>query len=517
MQQRRPNRCDLGWCTALVVTLTAAFVEADVFRTTDRARLRSDAWQSQLEHLRVRAVAWQAEAEAAIVLGDPASDPELPPLPSRLNFPPARPIVPEIDANAAYFPEANAAPLDDTPPESSGTCLDDVSASDDADSDAEQDEEDEELSGLFNFIPHSVGPLTVEAIYTGEVFANARGGINTNRATRYRGNLDLVLTGDLEELFGIPGASFFVYGGSIHGESLSIRDVGDWQLASNLDPFPYVQLTQLHEAWWRQEFWDGRLYFKLGRQDANADFGYADLAGDFVNSSFITMPTIPLNVWPAQSLGVSGFFNVSDDLTIGAGVYQSNKFTLYWGDAVPGERGVMAMGHLEYRTQIGPEGELPGTWRAGAWLDTSGWGEITTAPVGRTFGNNYGFWFCGDQLLWKEQYGTDDEQGLGVFFEFGWAPGDRNYVDEYYGAGIVYRGLIPGRDADTAGVGIADVRFGQQTFERDGYDCETAVEFFYKAQLTDFISLQPDVQYIANPGGYGRDSIFAGIRFELTL
>ncbi len=30
---------------------------------------------------------------------------------------------------------------------------------------------------------------------------------------------------------------------------------------------------------------------------------------------------------------------------------------------------------------------------------------------------------------------------------------------------------------------------------------ETAVEFFYKAQLTGWLAVQPDLQYITNPGG----------------
>ncbi len=261
---------------------------------------------------------------------------------------------------------------------------------------------------------------------------------------------------------------------------------------------------------------DGRVYFKIGRQDANADFGFADLAGDFVNSSFTTNPTIPLNVWPTQSQGISTFAELTDSLTLGVGVYESNKWAQFWGDVVPGSQGVMTMGHLEWKTQIGPERQLPGTWRAGAWVDSSNWLEISATPT-VVYGHNYGFWCSGDQLLFKEEYGTDDEQGLGAFFEFGWAPGDRNFLQEYYGGGLVYRGLIRGRDNDSLGAGVANVRFGGATQTRDELFYETSVELFYRAQLTEFIVLQPDLQYIANPGGNGRDSIFTGIRFELVL
>ncbi len=46
---------------------------------------------------------------------------------------------------------------------------------------------------------------------------------------------------------------------------------------------------------------------------------------------------------------------------------------------------------------------------------------------------------------------------------------------------------------------------------------ETAIELFYKAQLTEFMSIQPDIQYIANPSGNGDDALVFGIRFEVVF
>ena len=67
---------------------------------------------------------------------------------------------------------------------------------------------------------------------------------------------------------------------------------------------------------------------------------------------------------------------------------------------------------------------------------------------------------------------------LGAFVQLGWSPGDRNFVQQYYGAGFVYRGLLAERDTDVVGIGIANARFGQETFDRDGLDEETVLEFF---------------------------------------
>lgn len=425
---------------------------------------------------------------------------------SKVSVPPPRPI----DSDGAADSGDEALPREEENKEDSDSAEEESSE--------ESDEEEEDgPSGVLSFIPHEVGPLTGEAIYQGEWYSNTRGGLNTNHATRYRGNIDLIINGDLEELFGWEGASVFLYGGQVHGQSISLKDVGDWQILSEIDPAPLVNVTQMQEYWIRQEYLEGQLYFKLGRQDANADFGFSDLAGDFVNNSFVTIPTIPFPVWPAQSLGVSGFLELSENWTLGAGIYESNRLNSLWGEPLHDKRGQIALGHLEWRTQSGPQGQHPGTWRVGAWLDNGQWGEITTAPVATVFCNNYGFWFSGDQMLFKEEYGTDDEQGLGVFCEIGWSPGDRNFIDQYYGAGLVYRGLIPGRDEDLMGVGIADIQFSRQTFARDGLQYERAVELFYKARVSENLTIQPDMQFIANPGGNGRDALAVGLRFELVL
>ena len=46
---------------------------------------------------------------------------------------------------------------------------------------------------------------------------------------------------------------------------------------------------------------------------------------------------------------------------------------------------------------------------------------------------------------------------------------------------------------------------------------ETAIELFYKAQLSPWMMLQPDLQFIANPGGDGRDAFVFGLRMELLF
>ncbi|TWU31611.1 carbohydrate porin [Novipirellula artificiosorum] len=78
-------------------------------------------------------------------------------------------------------------------------------------------------------------------------------------------------------------------------------------------------------------------------------------------------------------------------------------------------------------------------------------------------------------------------------------------------AGVVYRGLLPGRDEDVIGAGIAWARLNL-----GGTNQETVVETFYKAQVTATVSMQPDIQYIASPSGIYRDALAVGLRFTVT-
>ena len=85
------------------------------------------------------------------------------------------------------------------------------------------------------------------------------------------------------------------------------------------------------------------------------------------------------------------------------------------------------------------------------------------------------------------------------------------------GCALAKCGPPSSRDLDSVGVGLADIRFGQATRDGDGLFYENVTEVFCKAQINDDLVMQPDLQFIANPGGNGQDALLAGIRFELVL
>ncbi|WP_158265304.1 carbohydrate porin [Blastopirellula marina] len=383
--------------------------------------------------------------------------------------------------------------------------------------DTDEAEVDEPWSGtLFGERFHVFGPnqsVTGEFAYTGEVFNNAHGGISTSGATAYRGNLDLVLSIDMDACVGIPGGTFFIYGQNNHGRSITTDYVGDYQTLSNLDADPFSQIS---EYWWMQEFGEGNLWFKLGKQDANADFCALDLAGDFIGSSFGVIPNVPLPTFPSPGMGAAAFVNWSDSLTLKAGIYDGDPHGGAWGFDNLGSNGTFSIFEAAWQPRFGANAQLTGVYRLGVWRHSEDVEHLDGSGQSRT--DNHGIYTAIDQLVYRENDDPESDEGMGIFFQYGWAPEQYNEIGHYYGGGLNYKGLIPGREDDYIGLGYAYAEWSRTLQKNEGYSYEAVVELFYLIQVTDYMVLQPDLQFISNPGGLdGRDALALGLRFEIVL
>lgn len=121
---------------------------------------------------------------------------------------------------------------------------------------------------------------------------------------------------------------------------------------------------------------------------------------------------------------------------------------------------------------------------------------------------------------------VDGEPGAGAsaFLRYGVANGRINEFDDSVSAGVRGRGLLRSRPDDE--IGLAFSRAGVSkpvrdaaalsSASRDGY--EGAVELTYRASINPWLTIQPDVQYIFNPGADPllSDSVAVGVRFELS-
>lgn len=356
--------------------------------------------------------------------------------------------------------------------------------------------------------------VTVEPWLVIDYSTVVRGGLDTEGdALRHAFGVDVAW--DPEPMLDWRGALLFAQFLTQHGQNGS-DETGDFQGVGNWDA---DGRTQLAELWYRQSLWEDRLWFKIGKIDANADFAYTDFASLFLNGSASTLPTSPLlPTYPDSAFGGEVFIEPSDWLYAGAGVFDG---ALAEG-VTTGSRGpktlfddpsdLYLIGEAGLRWTV--RDALPGRLAFGGWHAT---GTFETFDGGRADGQT-GAYVMLDQWLWRERPEDEgDEQGLGVFLQYDWADPEVTEVEHHAAGGFTWTGLLPTRDADAAGAMVSTVWFSDDADFAD--DSETNIEVFYKLQATPWMSIQPDVQYIINPGGTSaaRDAVVASCRVEIVF
>lgn len=346
--------------------------------------------------------------------------------------------------------------------------------------------------------------IRVEPVYWGEVFSNVQGGIVSRNASHYQGLLDLAVIGDFEKL-GLPvSGEFFILGQCSHGRGLTEDFIGDSLVVSNIDSFE--DRMQVGEYWWELHLLDGDVRVRLGKQDLNAEFLVVDLAGDFVQSGFGISPNLAVPTYPDASAAAVVMADLTDAWLLKFGIWDGIPDGRNWGFSGTGI--TFSAGELEYRYELA-NGRLPGTIDGGLLYRSAG--ELAS---GDRVGQGWGFYFDAEQIFWRENpVDEDDEQGLGGFLQYSKVyPDDLVEFPEYFGAGLVYQGLLPGRDDDGLGAGVAACRLNG-----GGTNRETVIECYYKVALRPGAVLQPDVQYVVSPSGVERDALAVGLRFVLAL
>lgn len=105
-----------------------------------------------------------------------------------------------------------------------------------------------------------------------------------------------------------------------------------------------------------------------------------------------------------------------------------------------------------------------------------------------------------EQYLWQPS--GDPKRGLGMFFSVGVSDGRANPIRNSYTLGLVGKGVVPGRMRDDFGIGWSRVEFSdnfvpylRKTFGL-GLDHEDALELYYSASVTPWLTVTPSVQVV---------------------
>ena len=351
--------------------------------------------------------------------------------------------------------------------------------------------------------------VVLDVSYTSDAFT-ARG-----RAA-VLGHVDAALTLDSHQLGLWDGGTLYVLAQNNHGHGINNTVVAA-EPVTNLGAAPYTQLTEL---FLEQAAFEDRLRIRIGKQDANRDFGTPRLGGDFLNNSFGMFPTAPLPTFPATGLGAIVLAKPVAWLTGKLAIYEGSPLTGGIGLTrafEPGGGYTLAAGAVATH-RLGPAGHDGGTTSGGVWRQSGDFPEVDAGPgaAPRRFDHDAGWFVQHDERIYLHPDDRDDPRGLTVIVRASWAQPDRTAITRYAGGSLAWRGIGPRRD-DTAGIGAGYLRIAQPLAGSPGPKSEWFTEAFYTLRLTGFVTLQPDVQAFRHPGGDGSDALVAGIRVQLRL
>ncbi|MEZ6165537.1 MAG: carbohydrate porin [Phycisphaerales bacterium] len=135
-----------------------------------------------------------------------------------------------------------------------------------------------------------------------------------------------------------------------------------------------------------------------------------------------------------------------------------------------------------------------------------------TRFLGGTESGTSGFYALAEHRIWN----ADDDRGIDLFAQLGFGDEAVNDVALHLAAGACWVGPWSSRPDDATGIYITFIDLSEDA----GYtDDETVIELFYKLQLTPFLSIKPDLQYIIDPAGNSTidDALVMGLRLEASF
>jgi len=370
--------------------------------------------------------------------------------------------------------------------------------------------------GLWNVgdEPAEGGALDLQFSATQVYQQNVRGGLSTHRrAGRFSGSYDIELDADLEKLSGIENGRVYMLTEGNWSKSGGISDVavGSY-FGVNGDARNRIAMV-VTEFWYEHLFAEGSLMVRVGKMDLTGGFMHSgcpvafdcsmyanDENTQFLNDALINNPTIP---FPDYGLGISLRYSLSGDWYVSGAAADAQ--------ADIRETGFNTTFHDEdyffyiFETGLTPDfeslkGSLQGAYRAGIWYDPGPKEKFSSPPKAGTVRDDIGFYVSFDQELYKQVSDATDNQGLGFFGRYGWADSKVNEVTNFWSTGLQYQGLFPGRDEDVLALGFAQGYFSDNSSSFTD-DYESVCELYYKAGITPWFELTPDLQYVINPGG----------------
>lgn len=310
----------------------------------------------------------------------------------------------------------------------------------------------------------------------------------------------------------------------IHTDGNSFSElVGDTHVISNIEA---DRATRVIEAWVEYAPSSDDRSIKFGLYDLNTEFDVSEVAGTLINSTFgigIDFAQSGLSgpsIFPHTGLALRGRWRLGPRWLLQGVVIDGNpadthsprKFASVHIDS---DEGLLLVGELEYRTDSWRT--VVGHWRYSAKFDEfSGIADGSSRQSRRNSGT-YGFV--------EGPIRQFDDRRLLAVLRLGTANPKFNIISSTIQAAMVLERPWLRREGESLSMGVAHARNGGPARRLAAVNGrvmlihETVVELAWRVPISERIVLQPDLQFVLNPGAVDHgDNVWAGgVRIEVDL
>ena len=334
----------------------------------------------------------------------------------------------------------------------------------------------------------------------------------------FMNNFDFTLSFDMNSLLEWNGASFQLqYLGDTGGRIADKAGV-----VQGISSIGAVPAWEVYQIFFQQNLINDHLSFLFGLYDLNSEFDTRQTSNLFINPSQGIGPDFAQSGKNGPSIFPVTSLSFRSRIEIGHFYLQSAVL-----DGVPGdlnnpqgthiilnkEDGLLIVNEAGASMETENDGYL--RYSIGSWFYTAA-SQVIADP--KSLENNFGIYASFENFIGE----NTKDKGLSYFLRVGYADKNVNRFDAYIGGGITFKGLFQSMDDDLAGISFAFAHSSSAfrninpVFNKVN---EADLEMTYKYFLTPFCILQPDIQYIINPGNSPvYDNFVAlGIRLKLVM
>jgi porin len=375
--------------------------------------------------------------------------------------------------------------------------------------------------------------ISINSTYVGEFASNPAGG--QRHGSTYVDEFSLGADLDLGRLVDLRGGSLGILFTNRDGTDLSGKDINDSLFVQ--EKFGDGQTYQLTMLTYSQTLFGGLVQTRIGRDDITYNFALQPGACLYYQTFAICdNPGISLldvndgsSYWPEATWGGLVQINPTPDLYAKVGVYQdlpalNPRIDHGFDWSGDNGNGVQFGGEIGY-SSTQPNALLPDRLVFGTIDDFGHYSANFFSP-----NQQYGRGLIYLQAN-KTVYRPDPSSDRGLYLLGGvytGTAGDSQRADYSWQIGAIYKGLIPSRPADNAAVQVTGIHYTkdlidalfQERLAEGGSGRPqsemTMGELNYTMQVTPWLNVTPNLQYIWKPDGMGAVTDPGGLAFPTS-